>query len=70
MALHKSFVIMTSGPEQQPPQMRLWEKAKIFGIWNPSVLDLSYNDTNWQTFTNKEKTYTYPDKEGNIIHEK
>ena len=36
--------------------MRLFEKAKRLGIWNPSDLDLSQDRRDWQSFSGPERT--------------
>ena len=35
--------------------MRLYEKAKIYGIWNPSDIDYSQDKADWQTLSDDEK---------------
>ena len=39
--LHTSFATTTRGLDCDLPLMRLYEKAKRPGIWNPSEIDLS-----------------------------
>lgn len=55
MTSHKSFVTVTTGLDRQSPAMRLYEKAKKFGIWNPSDIDLREDRTHWQAFSAEEK---------------
>jgi hypothetical protein len=38
---HTAFATTTRGLRRNSPPMRLFEKAKRLGIWNPSNLDLS-----------------------------
>jgi ribonucleoside-diphosphate reductase beta chain len=38
---HTSFVTLTRGLRRDSLPMRLYEKAKRYGIWNPSDIDFS-----------------------------
>ena len=42
------FVTTTRGLERDAPAMRLYEKAKRLGIWNPSDLDFTQDILDWQ----------------------
>jgi ribonucleoside-diphosphate reductase beta chain len=53
---HKIFVTTTRGLQRSSPPMRLFEKAKRLGIWNPSDLDLSQDRRDWQNFSDQERT--------------
>jgi ribonucleoside-diphosphate reductase beta chain len=53
---HQNFVTTTRGLQRASPAMRLFEKAKRLGIWNPSDLDLSQDQRDWQNFTEQERT--------------
>lgn len=44
---HTSFATTTRGLRRDSPPMRLFEKAKRLGIWNPSELDLSRDVADW-----------------------
>ena len=44
---HRTFVTTSSGLDRQSPPMRLFEKAKRFGIWNPSDLDFRQDAQDW-----------------------
>lgn len=55
MPSHKTFSTVTRGLDRSSPPMRLYEKAKRFGIWNPSEIDLSADKADWQTFSPEEK---------------
>ena len=35
--------------------MRLWHKAKKFGIWNPAEIDFSEDAKQWQNLTDLER---------------
>ena len=52
---HTSFVTTTRGFNRDLPPMRLYEKAKRLGIWNPADIDLSKDKTNWSTLQSDEK---------------
>ena len=53
--IHQSFVTTTRGLQRDIPPMKLYEKAKKFGIWNPSDLDFSQDILDWQTLTTEEQ---------------
>jgi ribonucleoside-diphosphate reductase beta chain len=44
---HESFVTTTRGLNRSLPPMRLFEKAKKYGIWNPSDIDFSQDKQDW-----------------------
>lgn len=52
---HTSFATTTRGLNRDLPPMRLYEKAKKLGIWNPSDIDLSKDKQDWADFTDEEK---------------
>lgn len=47
MAHHKQFTTTTHGLRRDLPAMRLFEKAKRLGIWNPSDIDLRRDRQHW-----------------------
>jgi len=53
--MHKFFATTTRGLDRSLPPMRLYEKAKRLGIWNPSDIDLSKDKTDWSTLKDNEK---------------
>ena len=53
--LHENFVTTTRGLNRDIPPMRLFEKAKKFGIWNPSDIDFSQDKEDWQNLQEDEK---------------
>ena len=53
--MHTSFATTTRGLDRTLPPMRLYEKAKRLGIWNPSDIDLSHDKTDWATLKDDEK---------------
>ena len=52
---HTSFATTTRGLNRNLPPMRLYEKAKKLGIWNPSDIDFSKDKQDWATFKDDEK---------------
>jgi len=52
---HTAFVTTTRGLRRQSPPMRLFEKAKRLGIWNPSDIDFTQDKVDWQRLTAEEK---------------
>lgn len=52
---HTSFATTTRGLNRDLPPMRLYEKAKKLGIWNPSDIDFSKDKQDWAKFTDEEK---------------
>jgi ribonucleoside-diphosphate reductase beta chain len=53
--MHTSFATTTRGLDRDLPPMRLYEKAKRLGIWNPSDIDFSKDQADWSTLKNDEK---------------
>ena len=37
--------------------MKLWEKAKIYGIWNPNDIDFTQDIEDWKNLTDLEQEY-------------
>ncbi len=52
---HEKFITTSRGLNRQSPPMRLFEKAKVLGIWNPSDIDFSQDKKDWQALTSDEK---------------
>jgi ribonucleoside-diphosphate reductase beta chain len=55
MTSHASFVTTTRGLNRDLPPMRLYERAKKLGIWNPSDIDFSKDKADWITLKDDEK---------------
>lgn len=55
MTTHTTFATTTRGLRRDLPPMRLFEKAKQFGIWNPSALDLRQDAADWARLTAPER---------------
>jgi len=45
------------GLRQHLPPMRLWQKAKRLGIWNPQDIDLTQDKLDWQGLQIEEQEY-------------
>lgn len=52
---HTHFVTTTRGLNRHSPPMKLFEKAKKYGVWNPSDIDMSQDKRDWQTLKPDEK---------------
>ena len=53
--MHSSFATTTRGLDRTLPPMRLYEKAKHLGIWNPSDIDLTRDQADWSALTDSER---------------
>jgi ribonucleoside-diphosphate reductase beta chain len=49
------FTSTGRGIDHDSKPMRLFQKAKTFGIWNPSAIDLERDKKQWQTLSSDEK---------------
>lgn len=52
---HTAFVTTTRGLQRDTPPMRLYEKSKKLGIWNPTDIDLTQDQADWQALTAEEQ---------------
>jgi ribonucleoside-diphosphate reductase beta chain len=52
---HASFATTTRGLDRAAFPMRLFEKAKRLGVWNPSDIDLSTDRLHWAGFSQAQK---------------
>jgi len=53
--MHQSFATTTRGLDRELPPMRLYEKAKRLGIWNPSDIDFTKDKADWSALKDDEK---------------
>jgi ribonucleoside-diphosphate reductase beta chain len=53
---HSTFATTSRGLDFDSFPMKLFQKAKIYGIWNPSDIDISADIEQWKSFTNDERT--------------
>lgn len=49
------FVTTTRGLDRLSPPMKLFEKAKRYGIWNPSDFDLTQDRQDWLRLSDEER---------------
>jgi ribonucleoside-diphosphate reductase beta chain len=54
--MHTAFTTTTRGLERESFPMRLFEKAKKFGVWNPSDIDLTQDREDWLRMSSAEQT--------------
>jgi len=52
---HAAFITTTAGLRRDLPPMRLFEKAKRYGIWNPSEIDFSQDRGDWLALAPEEQ---------------
>lgn len=52
---HNQFTTTTRGLDRNAPPMKLFEKAKRYGIWNPSDIDLRQDAADWQGLSDDER---------------
>ena len=52
---HAAFTTTTAGLRRDLPPMRLFEKAKRYGIWNPSEIDFSQDRRDWLALAPEEQ---------------
>lgn len=55
MQTHTQFTTTTRGLQRDLPPMKLFEKAKIYGIWNPSQIDFTQDQQDWAKLAADEK---------------
>lgn len=53
--IRSSYVTTTRGLDRAGLPMRLFEKAKRFGVWNPSDIDLTRDRADWLTLSDPER---------------
>ncbi len=52
---HQTFATTARGLDRNAAPMRLFEKAKRYGVWNPSDIDFSQDIADWQRLTALEQ---------------
>jgi ribonucleoside-diphosphate reductase beta chain len=52
---HDTFLTTTRGLRRELPPLRLFEKAKRFGIWNPADIDLRQDKRDWLGLSAEEQ---------------
>lgn len=53
--IHETFATTSRGLQRHTPPMRLYEKAKRLGIWNPSDIDFSQDKQDWPRMSEAER---------------
>jgi ribonucleoside-diphosphate reductase beta chain len=56
LTLPATFATTGRGLDRESRPMRLFEKAKRYGIWNPTDIDLTKDKADWQRLTDLERT--------------
>jgi ribonucleoside-diphosphate reductase beta chain len=54
-ASHQGFATLSRGLRRDAPPMRLFEKAKRYGIWNPSDIDFAQDVQDWSRLSDQER---------------
>lgn len=54
-ASHQQFATTTRGLQRDTPPMKLFEKAKKYGIWNPSDIDFTEDRADWVKLAPEEQ---------------
>lgn len=55
MDRHANFTTVRRGLDRASAPMKLYEKAKRFGVWNPSAIDFNQDRRDWSTLTGAEQ---------------
>ncbi len=55
LTTHEQFATTTRGLDRSAPPMKLFEKAKKYGIWNPSDIDFTQDRADWQRLAPDEQ---------------
>jgi ribonucleoside-diphosphate reductase beta chain len=53
---HQHFTTTGRGLRRDAPTMRLFEKAKRYGVWNPSEIDFRQDREDWLSLSELERT--------------
>lgn len=54
--MHTSFTTTSRGLDRKSAPMKLFEKAKRLGVWNPSDFDFTRDKADWARLTESERT--------------
>ncbi len=52
---HQTFTTTSRGLDRTTPPMRLFEKAKRYGVWNPSDIDFRQDASDWRRLSTLEQ---------------
>jgi ribonucleoside-diphosphate reductase beta chain len=53
--IHKSFITTSRGLQRDALPMRLFEKAKRLGVWNPTDIDFGQDTADWRQLSLDEQ---------------
>lgn len=55
--MHKEFATTSRGLNRESVPMRLWEKAKRLGVWNPADFDYTQDKADWEKLNQRDKDF-------------
>ncbi len=55
--MRTSFTTVTKGLDFDSYPMKLWAKAKKYGVWNPADIDFSQDIKDWQKLSHLERLF-------------
>jgi ribonucleoside-diphosphate reductase beta chain len=59
MMTHTEFLTTSPrGLNREHPALKMFQKAKKLGVWDPAAIDLTQDRADWQTFTDEQKDAT------------
>ncbi|MGQ9902356.1 MAG: R2-like ligand-binding oxidase [Fimbriimonadales bacterium] len=59
MRVHTEFLTTSPrGLNREHPALKMFQKAKKLGVWDPAAIDLSQDRADWETFTDAQKDVT------------
>ena len=59
MMVHTEFLTTSAqGLNRDHPALKMFQKAKKLGVWDPATIDLTQDRADWQTFTDEQKDAT------------
>ena len=54
---HTEFATTSRGLNRESVPIRLWEKAKVLGVWNPAEFDYTQDKADWEGLGDVEKDF-------------
>jgi ribonucleoside-diphosphate reductase beta chain len=59
MMTHTEFLTTSArGLNREHPALKMFQKAKKLGVWDPAAIDLTQDRADWETFTDEQKDAT------------
>ena len=55
--MRETFNTLNGRLNMQSPPMQLWQKAKKYGVWNPSEIDFSQDAAHYQQLSDREQEF-------------